>query len=286
MPSVQPLGAHRAPPRERELGACGGSDTDAPVGQQSTSPVSRDKPVRARRRVPLSGFECSRPKRSRHLPRRGAAAHQVAPSMRATTTRENASTTVRSDLRTLASPPSRTDSLAGKPSRDIRRVTLVAHPRSGRRVGDRFRLSRSPAFGSAWATDRASAGSHDGDRIARHSLVRVRSVEPIAMCRKARPMPRPPRQPRRDWRGDASRYARVAAPRRTRPGVVVRRGDCLTEASDSSACRVREAAEPPSRSLGRELVVQEQRHLGVGDAGDRPERVAGAGGEGVAVRRR
>ena len=42
----------------------------------------------------------------------------------------------------------------------------------------------------------------------------------------------------------------------------------------------------PSRSSGRELVVQEQRHLGVGDAGDRPERVAGAGGEGVAVRRR
>ena len=99
-------------------------------------------------------------------------------------------------------------------------------------------------------------------------------------------MPCPPRQPRRRWRGDASRYSRVAAPRRTRPGVVVRWGDCLTEASDSSACRVREAAERPSRSSGRELVVQEQRHLGVGDVGDRPERVAGAGGEGVAVRRR
>ena len=80
----------------------------------------------------------------------GAAAHQVAPSMRATTARENASTTVRSDLRTLASPPSRTDSLAGKASRDIRRVTLVAHPRRGRPVGDRFRLSRSPALASAF----------------------------------------------------------------------------------------------------------------------------------------
>ena len=71
MPSVQPLGAHRAPPRERELGVHGGSDTDAPVGQQSTTPVSRDKPVRARRRVPLSGFDCSHPKRSRHLPSSG-----------------------------------------------------------------------------------------------------------------------------------------------------------------------------------------------------------------------
>ena len=77
--------------------------------------------------------------------------------MRATTARENASTTVRSDLRTLASPPSRTDSLAGKASRDIRRVTLVAHPRRGRPVGDRFRLSRSPALASALATFRALA---------------------------------------------------------------------------------------------------------------------------------
>ena len=63
-------------------------------------------------------------------------------------------------------------------------------------------------------------------------------------------------------------------------------GDLLTEAYDSSACPVRQAGERPSRSSGRELVVQEQRHLGVGDAGDRPERVAGAGGEGVTVRRR
>ena len=151
---------------------------------------------------------------------------------------------------------------------------------------DPFRRPGASHRAIAMATDRASACSHDGDRIARHSLVRVRPVEPIAMRRKERPIPCPPRQPRRRWRGDARRYARVAAPRRTRPGVVARWGDCLTEASDTSACPVRYAAERPSRSSGRELVVQEQRHLGVGDAGDRPERVAGAGGEGVGVRRR
>ena len=45
MPSVKPLGTDRAPARERELGVSGGNETDVPVGQQSTTPVARDKPV-------------------------------------------------------------------------------------------------------------------------------------------------------------------------------------------------------------------------------------------------
>ena len=57
MPSVQPLGADRAPARERELGVSGGDETDVPVGQQSTTPVARDKPVRAQRRR-LPGHDC------------------------------------------------------------------------------------------------------------------------------------------------------------------------------------------------------------------------------------
>jgi len=50
VPSVQPLGTGRAPERERELGVSGGDETDVPVRQQSTTPVARDKPVRAQRR--------------------------------------------------------------------------------------------------------------------------------------------------------------------------------------------------------------------------------------------
>ena len=46
MPSVQPLGTDRAPAREPELGVFGGNKTDAPVGQQSTTPVAR-KTVRS-----------------------------------------------------------------------------------------------------------------------------------------------------------------------------------------------------------------------------------------------
>jgi hypothetical protein len=68
--------------------------------------------------------------------------------------------------------------------------------------------------------------------------------------------------------------------RRTRPRVVAPStpGPNVTTTRDQP---------PEGRScrLGRELVVQQQRHLGVGDAGDRPERVAGAGGGGVGVRR-
>jgi hypothetical protein len=45
--SVQPLGTDRAPARERELGVSGGNETNAPVGQQSTTSVARDKPARA-----------------------------------------------------------------------------------------------------------------------------------------------------------------------------------------------------------------------------------------------
>ena len=162
MPSVQPLGADRAPPRERELGVHGGSDTDAPVRQQSTSPVSRDKPVRARRRVPLSGFDCSHPKRSRHLPSSGRG---YAPGCPKYESHDDSGKRFDngSDLRTLANPPSRTDSLAGKASRDIRRVTLVAHPRRARPVGDRFRLTRSPAFASALATFRVWPAALDID---------------------------------------------------------------------------------------------------------------------------
>ena len=34
----------------RELGVSGGNETDVPVGQRSTTPVARDKHVRAQRR--------------------------------------------------------------------------------------------------------------------------------------------------------------------------------------------------------------------------------------------
>jgi hypothetical protein len=75
---------------------------------------------------------------------------------------------------------------------------------------------------SALATDRASPGSGDGDRIARNALVRARPVETIAMHRKGRPIPCTPNQPRSRWRGDGRRCAHVAAPRRTRPRAVTR----------------------------------------------------------------
>ena len=79
----------------------------------------------------------------------------------------------------------------------------------------------------------------------------------------------------------------VAGPRPIPAATCGPTRDCLTEAaSDSSACPRPICSGTPVPPLGRELVVEEECHLGVGDAGDRPERVAGAGGEDVGVRRR
>ena len=82
----------------------------------------------------------------------------------------------------------------------------------------------------------------------------------------------PPRRPDRRGRADPGSARRD--PRHAREGAA------------NSLSAETAAAERPSRALGRELVVEEECHLGVGDAGDRPERVAGAGGEDVGVRRR
>lgn len=138
------------------------------------------------------------------------------------------------------------------------------------RLGDGQRVRRQPRRRSDRRARARSGSVRRDDRDAAKGAANSLSAETAAKSLEGR----------RD-----TLRARGAS-RRTRPRVVARRGDCPIEVSDSSACPVREAAERPSRCSGRELVVQEQRHLGVGDAGDRPERVAGAGGEGVGVRRR
>ena len=159
------------------------------------------------------------------------------------------------------------------PNEDIAAARLPSCSRwrrIGDRIGDGPRVRRQPLRRSDRQARARPASTRRDPRDARKGAANSPSAEIAAKLLE----------------GDARRYAHVAAPRRSQPGAVARRGDCLAEASDSSACPVRSAAERLSRSLGRELVVEEQRHLGVGDAGDRPERVAGAGGEDVGVRRR
>jgi hypothetical protein len=90
---------------------------------------------------------------------------------------------------------------------------IATGTRSAYLPGDRIRLRARRQQATASATDRASAGSHYGDRIAGHALVRVRPVETIAMRRQGTGQFSRLRRPRSCWTGDARRYAHVAGPR-------------------------------------------------------------------------